>query len=162
MKTLFLVRHAKSSWEIGAATDFDRSLNERGLKDAPKMASRIVAAKHSIDHFISSPALRAKTTAAIFAKAYQVAPEDITLIPSLYEPTVSAFEQVTRGIDDRYSTVAIFSHNPEITTFVNSFKVVQVDDMPTWAVAGIRFDCARWQDFRSAPAELLLFWYPKM
>ena len=65
-KILLLVRHAKSSWEIGTLSDFERSLNERGKKDAPMMAKRLIDKKIKIDAFVASPAKRAKKTAELF------------------------------------------------------------------------------------------------
>ncbi len=70
MKTLLLVRHAKSSWNDLTLSDFDRPLNDRGKDDAPQMAKRIKDKKIKIDLFISSPAKRAKKTANIFMEIF--------------------------------------------------------------------------------------------
>ena len=83
MKILLLVRHAKSSWDTPGINDFDRPLNERGKKDAPEMAKRI-AEKITIDHFVSSPAKRARRTAKYFAEAFDQKKEDIKLVDELY------------------------------------------------------------------------------
>src|SRR5687768_14565502 len=85
MKTVLLVRHAKSSWDDISLSDFDRPLNDRGKKNAPEMAERLSNKDVPIDAFISSPAKRAKKTAEVFAKAYKHDKEDVILVPSLYE-----------------------------------------------------------------------------
>ena len=80
-KILFLVRHAKSSWDNEALPDFERPLNERGKKDAPKMATRLKDKNIIINAFISSPAKRAKKTAELFIKEFGGNKEEIILIP---------------------------------------------------------------------------------
>ena len=77
MKTLILVRHAKSDWGTPSLGDFDRPLNDRGKRDAPVMAQRLLDKKIKIDAFISSPAKRAKKTATVFAEAYDKKKDDI-------------------------------------------------------------------------------------
>ena len=83
MKTLLLVRHAKSSWDLATLNDFDRSLNERGKKDAPVMAQRLLDRKIDINTFVSSPAKRAKKTAELFCSIYKKDKEQIVFIQTL-------------------------------------------------------------------------------
>jgi phosphohistidine phosphatase len=161
MKSLFVIRHAKSDWSSGASTDFDRPLNERGFKDAPMMAKRMHAQAHKIDAFISSNAMRAKTTAAFFAEAYGSKAKDILLIPELYHAPAQQFYETIAKVDDALNHIAIFSHNPGITHFVNSLGVAIVDDMPTCAIFGITVDIANWKDFEKAKKTFLYFDYPK-
>jgi phosphohistidine phosphatase len=84
LKTLLLVRHAKSDWNDASLSDFDRPLNERGKRDAPAMAHRLLDKKIAIDAFISSPAKRARKTASIFSKEYGKDKEELILIDELY------------------------------------------------------------------------------
>ena len=84
MKQVLLVRHAKSDWSTPSLGDFDRPLNDRGKRDAPVMAQRLVEKKIAIEAFISSPAKRAKRTAVIFAKEYKQDKDDIIFIEELY------------------------------------------------------------------------------
>ena len=160
MKSLLLIRHAKSSWDIDA-DDFDRSLNPRGHKDAPEMANRLIHKKIAIDRFISSPAKRAITTAGYFANAYNVAENEIVQVPTLYEPTIEAFLKAITNIDDALSNIAIFSHNPTITAFANSLTNAQIDDMPTCAIFAIKADIEHWKDFADGKKEFWFFDYPK-
>jgi phosphohistidine phosphatase len=134
MKTLLLVRHAKSSWDAPGLSDFDRTLNERGKKDAPEMAKRLKEKDISIDLFVSSPAKRARKTAKYFAEEFDVKKDDIQLVDDLYSATQSAFQKTVSELNDKNNAVAIFSHNPGITEFANSLSNVRIDDMPTCSI----------------------------
>jgi phosphohistidine phosphatase len=161
-KTLLLVRHAKSSWEMGVASDFERTLNDRGKKDAPEMAQRIHNRLNNIDAFVSSPATRAKKTAEAFAEAYNQHPSGIHLIPDLYHANTPHFFKVINTLKDEWNTVAIFSHNPGITELVNMLiPEVKMANMPTCAVFAVKIAAESWKDFVSADKELLFFDFPK-
>ena len=160
-KTLILVRHAKSSWDVIGMDDFDRPLNERGKKDAPEMAKRLKEKGLKIDVFISSPAKRARKTAKIFAEEYKVEKEEILQIQNLYEASANAFYEVVSAIDDKYQTAIIFSHNPGITQLANSLTNVHIDDMPTCALFAVHVEAARWNEFKHSTKNFLFFDYPK-
>lgn len=160
MKSLLLIRHAKSSWDLDV-DDFDRPLNHRGQNDAPAMAKRLIKKDINIDCFVSSPAKRALTTAAFFADAYDKNSKDILTISSLYEPTIHAFYNAITDLDDNFKTVAFFSHNPTITDFANKLTSFRIDDMPTCAVFGVKADVKKWKEFISVQKEFWFFDYPK-
>ena len=160
MKTLLLIRHAKSSWNL-YVNDFERPLNNRGLADAPVMAERLIKKGVKIDFFVSSPAKRALSTASFFAEAYGIKPKNIFSVAPLYEPKINAFYNCIQGIDDRYNTVAVFSHNPEITQFANKLTSVKVDDMPTCAVFAVEADVKKWKEFSTIEKKFCFFDYPK-
>lgn len=161
MKTLLLIRHAKSSWDDAAVADVDRPLNDRGRRDAPAMAKRLIKAGISIDRFVSSPARRARQTAELFAHEFDVKEKKIRFVPQLYQATQPAFEAVIDGLDNDDDTVAIFSHNPGITEFVNTLtSAVRIDNMPTCAVFVVKSETKHWKDFR-ATAQFGFFDYPK-
>jgi phosphohistidine phosphatase len=161
-KVLFLIRHAKSSWETGLLSDFDRPLNERGKKDAPEMAARLKNKKISIDAFVSSPAKRAKKTAELFCEIYKVPEKSIQFIPALYHAHCSTFFDVVCALDDTFNNVAIFSHNPGITEFADMLSTeIEIDNMPTCSIFGIKVFTNHWANFKSAKKEFLLFDYPK-
>lgn len=163
MKTLLIIRHAKSSWDLGTLNDFDRSLNERGKKDAPVMAQRLLDKKINIDAFVSSPAKRAKKTAELFCKVYDKSKDDLILISTLYHATPEIFFEVIEQLNDDFTSVAIFAHNPGITEFVNQLvEDVIIDNMPTCSVFAIKINIAKWKDFAKAKKELLFFDYPKV
>ena len=161
MKTLFIIRHAKSSWDDPSQSDFDRPLNERGKKDAPKMAERLREKKFPIDIFISSPAKRARKTAAHFIEEFGGKEKEIVLMDNLYEASPNAFFNAVSTIEDKYQSAAIFSHNPGITEFVNMLTDHIVPNMPTCGVFGVKALVNTWAEFRDSKKELLLFDYPK-
>jgi len=162
MKTLLVIRHAKSSWDIETLNDFDRSLNERGKQDAPLMARRILDKKIFIDAFVSSPAKRAKKTAELFCHELNKDKEDIIFESALYHATVKIYFDVVEKLHEGYSTVALFSHNPGITEFVNELvDGVMIDNMPTCCVFAVKIDTIKWKDFSKAKKELLFLEYPK-
>lgn len=163
MKTLLIIRHAKSSWDIATLNDFDRTLNERGKKDAPIMAQRLLDRKINIDAFVASPAKRAKKTAELFCTVYNKNKEDIILISALYHAATQIFFEVIDQLDDTFKSVAIFSHNPGITEFVNELvENVLIDNIPTCGIFAIQINIAKWKDFTKAKKELLFFDYPKV
>ncbi len=162
MKTLLLIRHAKSSWDNANLADFDRPLNDRGNKDAPKMAKRLISKKIMIDAFISSPAKRAKKTAQLFIKQYGKNEEEVILVSALYEASVNDFYQTINDVDDKYNSIAIFSHNPGITHFANALAdKVRLDNMPTCSVFAVKAEIKKWNDFKEAGKNFWFFDYPK-
>lgn len=161
MKTILLIRHAKSDQGF-PGNDFERPLNERGKRDAPDMAGRLKDRKIRIDKFVSSPAVRAFTTARIFSKAYDYKENDILQVSALYHAPSPVFYDVIAQLSDQWDHVAIFSHNPGITNFVNSCTdEVQVDNMPTCGIFAVEADCEQWSGFEQAGKRFLFFDYPK-
>ena len=162
MKTLLLVRHAKSSWDLATLNDFDRSLNERGKKDAPVMAQRLLDRKIDINIFVSSPAKRAKKTAELFCSIYKKDKEQIVFIPALYHASLNTFFEVITQLNDDYNCVAIFSHNPVINEFVNQLvENVTIENMPTCGVFAVKTSITKWKEFSTSKKEFLFFDYPK-
>lgn len=161
MKTLILVRHAKSDWGDPSLDDFDRPLNDRGKRDAPAMADRLLKRKIKIDSFISSPAKRAKKTATIFAEAYKTEKDDIVFREELYGAAEPVFAKVVANAKKKADCIAVFSHNPGITDYANTLTSARVDNIPTCGVFAVNADCGAWEDFATAKKELLFFDYPK-
>lgn len=161
MKTLLLIRHAKSSWDDEGLSDYDRPLNERGKKDAPRMAERLHERDIKIDAFISSPAKRARKTAEQFAKRYKKDDDDIILKTELYMAGDDAFYSVVEKLDDKYDCVAIFSHNPGLTDFANELTDARIDNIPTSGIFAVSIETRKWNKFRDAKKKFLFFDYPK-
>ncbi|MFN8288791.1 MAG: histidine phosphatase family protein [Chitinophagaceae bacterium] len=161
MKTLLLVRHAKSDWGDPGLSDFERPLNERGKKDAPAMAKRLAERKIKVDAIVSSPAKRAAKTAKAFAEELEVKKKDFEYKEELYLAAPSVFYDVVERLDDEYKTVALFSHNEGITDFANQLTDARIDNIPTCGVFAIKADCEKWSDFRHCKKEFWFFDYPK-
>ncbi|MBX9733153.1 MAG: histidine phosphatase family protein [Chitinophagaceae bacterium] len=162
MKQLIIVRHAKSSWANIGMSDFERPLNERGNRDAPEMANRLIKRNVPIDTFISSTANRAFSTATYFAKAYGQKHSDIIGISELYHASPATFFEVIKQLNDESNTVALFSHNPGITDFVNQLTDTSIDNMPTCGVFAVKIDTNDWAEFMHAKKTFWFFDYPKL
>ena len=161
MKSVILVRHAKSSWDDAGVSDFDRPLNARGKEDAPKMAKRLIDRHITIDAFISSTAKRARKTASIFMKEFEGDKDEIILVPELYLPATEAFYSAIANAPSKAKTIALFSHNPGITDFVNDLTDVRVDDMPTCSIFAVKADIQDWKQFKDAEKQYWFFDFPK-
>ncbi len=161
MKALILVRHAKSDWGDPGLADYDRPLNERGKRDAPVMAHRLLDKKIKIDAFITSPAKRAAKTAKIFAAEFRRKKERIILREELYLAEPASFFDVVSDMDNKFNTIALFSHNNGLTDFANLLTDTRVDNIPTCGVFAVRAECDSWKDFRKAKRDFWFFDYPK-
>jgi len=161
MKTLLLVRHAKSDWSAEGLGDSERPLNERGKKDAPEMAKRLKKKGLKIDAFISSPANRAKKTAKYFADEFNVDKDNILIEPKLYGAPPSGFETVVASLNDKKDTVVVFSHNPGITDYANTLTNVHTDNIPTCGIFAVQVNVDKWSDFSKAEKSFLFYDYPK-
>ncbi len=161
MKQLFLIRHAKSSWDSPTLKDIDRPLNERGKKDAPSMAKRLASQKIKLDALFSSNANRALSTAQCFAEEFDIKKNDIIQIPELYHANTSDFYDVITQADDDLQNLAIFSHNPGITEFINELTDKKIMDMPTCGIFAIKIHSKSWKDFATATKDFWFFDFPK-
>ena len=156
MKTLILVRHAKSDWPENT-DDYDRPLAERGLEDAVKMSKFLKDNNIEIQKFVSSPAVRALNTCKIFNQTYDI---EIDTNQKLYNPSERNFESVIYDLENDVNSVAMFSHNNGISNFANSMS----DDVfmfPTCGVAGFQIETDSWSDFENAKKKLVFFYEPK-
>ena len=160
MKTLFLIRHAKSSWGDTALPDKDRPLNDRGRRDAPKMGERLAKRDVKPDLILSSPAMRALETAEIIAKKLDYRRRDIVVDDRLYAVGADDLLDVIHKLGDKLERVMLFGHNPGLTELAHRLSS-KVTHMPTCAVAEFTFDAKSWSDIgKVKPAKVALD-YPK-
>ena len=162
MKTVYVVRHAKSSWGDLTEPDFDRPLNDRGQRNAPEMAQRLLFRGVSIDAFVTSTAKRAMQTAIHFITAYKRNPEELILREDLYHAPPQVYTAVISQQDDRFDSIAIFGHNPGISAFVNDLTTTKIDQMPTSGIFAVQADIIHWKDFPKANKNFLFFDSPKL
>ncbi len=160
-KTLILVRHAKSDWGNLSLSDFDRPLNERGLRDAPRMAQHLIEKGIAIDAFIASPAKRAKKTAQIFSNAYERDKDAIIYHTALYLAPPTVFFDVISQTDNQYNSIAVFSHNNGLTDFANLLTNTRIDDLPTCGVFAVNIATDNWANIAHADKHFLFCDYPK-
>ncbi len=161
MKKLYLLRHAKSSWDDPDLDDFDRPLNERGEKDAPLIGERL--RKHEIvpDIFYSSPALRAITTAKIIAGILECPLSGIHTDQNLYHASEMTLIDFLKNAPDKADCIFITGHNPGLTDFANLLQKELIDNIPTTGVVGIEFKISLWKDVKGKSGKMMLFEYPK-
>jgi len=160
MKQLYIVRHAKSSWDTPGLLDIDRALSGRGVKDAYQTSEWMSVEANVPQVLISSPATRALHTAMIFARTFHVDFSEIQINDRLYDSDIKDYLQVVRGISKEYASAAIFGHNPTITDFINYFADQRVSHVPTTGVVCLSFAANQWSELTS-PAKLLFFDFPK-
>ncbi len=156
MKTLFLVRHAKSSRDDPALADKDRPLNERGMREAQKVGERLAKRDVKPDLILSSPARRALTTAEIVAGKIDYRLKDIAVDDRLYAATPEDLLAIVHELDDKAKRVMLFGHNPGLLELVHRLSE-SITDMPTCAVAEFAFDMKSWSRFgKEQPARVTL------
>ena len=161
-RRLTVVRHAKSDWGDFSLADFDRPLNQRGLKDAPAMGARLRDRGEVPEVIICSPALRAHTTAKLFAKELGYAEDALVLEPSIYEAPVSALLDVVRRLDEGVSHAMMVGHNPGSEQFVSFLLGEPSRELVTCAVVDLTLCCSSWRSLGGGEGTLVSHWYPKM
>ncbi|WP_457599595.1 SixA phosphatase family protein, partial [Hydrogenimonas sp.] len=145
MRELFLVRHAKSSWDDPTLSDFERPLNERGKRDAPIMGEHLAKLGVHPDLILSSPAKRAKKSAKIFAEALGYDPERIEYLSSIYEASPQTLLYIVCQLPEKAKRVMLVGHNPSLTLLANQLGDIAIDNIPTAGVVGIAFDTGSWE-----------------
>ncbi len=161
MKRLTIVRHAKSSWNHPDLSDFDRPLNKRGERNAPEMGRRLADRGESVDHMITSPAVRALTTAGMIADALGHPRSKIALDDGLYGASASETLRIVKNCDDQVERLMIFGHNPGLTDFAELMTGVRIENVPTSGVVIVDLAVDRWADVELGSGELVDFDYPK-
>lgn len=160
MKTLTLMRHAKSDWGSPRLPDHDRSLNERGMRDAPMMAQRLLkrwaASERATPLLISSTALRAKTTAGFVARALDL---PLRLEPGLYPFALHDVKAVITAVEDDVEHLMLVGHNPGISILASALGAEAALELPTAAVVSLQFDANSWADVLTKTA--LSSWFDK-
>ncbi|MEW6506499.1 MAG: histidine phosphatase family protein [Bacteroidota bacterium] len=161
MKTLYLIRHAKSSWDDKDLTDFERPLNKRGNRDAPFMALLLKEEKVVPDLIISSPALRAISTAQIFADKFDYPKNKILLEKSIYLSGIKELEAIVQSIPDSHNIVFVFGHNPSITHYANHLGNKFITNIPTCGIVGIGFYEKNWHKVEMGKGKTFRLEFPK-
>jgi phosphohistidine phosphatase len=155
------MRHAKSSWAIDGQPDFERSLNERGMKDAPEMGKRIADKKFHPQLIITSPAVRTLKTAKKVAKQLEYDENLIEQEPLIYEAHTDEILYLIRNLDDALHRVMLIGHNPTFTSMIGILTGSLVENMPTAGVALISFDFKSWRQVAQGTGQLDWFDFPK-
>ncbi len=159
MKTLIVIRHAKSSWKFDLP-DKDRPLSLRGRRDVIKISSYLSNNEETPDLLISSHASRSLYTSLFIADAWGYPEESIVVDEGLYHASSDEVLDIIsrqKGAD----SIALFGHNPGLTQLVNNFSNEFIDNLPTCGVFAVNLQIESWSDIRSATFERKFFITPK-
>jgi phosphohistidine phosphatase len=159
MKTLYLLRHAKSSWSDASLRDFDRPLNDRGREAAQQIGKRLASEKLSAPLLICSPALRTRETAEIVLQNSQLRVEE-RFDERIYEASLRDLTQVVSEIPDDKQVAILIGHNPGFEELL-AFLTSEARRMPTCALAKIKFDSESWREVRTGEGTLEWFTTPE-
>lgn len=163
MKTLYIIRHAKSSWDDLDQSDYDRPLNERGKRDAPRMGKRLKEKEIHPDIILSSPAKRACSTGKRIAEILKYPKNNIKTIKALYHADEVTLLETLKKVNDNCDVVMLIGHNPGLTEFVNTISEdeTSIDNIPTCGIVAFEFKIDSWKEIKWAMGKMLFFDYPK-
>jgi phosphohistidine phosphatase len=162
VKTLTILRHAKSSWDEPGLADFDRPLNGRGKRDAPVMGQRMKAAGIRPSLIVSSPAARAWSTAKIVAREMAYPVEFLQRERDLYHAGTEALFDVIARQDEGFNSIVIVAHNPGLTDLANKLIPGLTSNLPTAGFVSVLIDTDTWELRGRKSADLIEFNYPKL
>ncbi|CDF80049.1 phosphoglycerate mutase [Formosa agariphila KMM 3901] len=158
MKTIILVRHAKSSWKYDV-DDRHRPLKTIGIKNTIKVCNRFnVLQNQPLKHVYSSPAKRALDTCKLFVEHYNPKSHiDINITEDLYDFQGNSLVQFVKSLPDSIPSVYLFGHNNAFNNFVNTYGDIFIDNVPTSGLVLLEFDIDHWTDLKPGTLKLKLF-----
>ncbi|MFO8021955.1 MAG: histidine phosphatase family protein [Perlabentimonas sp.] len=160
-KTLFILRHAKSSWDDASKSDFDRPLNNRGVKDANIMAKELADKLSKLDLILASSANRAASTAQIFAHTLNFPEGKLRFDDSIYTAHEGDIENIVKELPDDHTQVLIVGHNPTLTYFANRYYPEHIGNMPTAGIVMLEFNANSWSKVSKENLASYFFDFPK-
>ena len=161
MKTLYLLRHAKSSWDNPELDDFERPLNKRGHHDAPLIGNLLEKLNISPDLIISSPAIRASMTARIIADAIKYPLDRIRYDENIYEAGELDLLEVIYAVGDTVDKLMLVGHNPSFTYLSHYLAKHHVQNIPTCGLFAAELNITSWTKVKKNCGKLSLYEYPK-
>jgi phosphohistidine phosphatase len=150
MKTVYIVRHAKSSWEFPQLEDHERPVIPKGIRRTERVIEFLRERNIKVDLLYASHAVRSAETARMLAPAVGVEPDQIITEPEIYHGGTSALTPLIYGLPDGADSVMIVGHNPAVTDFANEYTHEYLDWLPTSAVVALRFDTNDWSKIDEA------------
>jgi len=161
MKTLFITRHAKSSWNSDATDDFSRPLNKRGLRDAPVMAQRLLQRQLVPQLVVSSTATRALDTTKLMLPILEISEDKLITTDAIYEAPVGALANTIETQSDEFDSLMLVGHNPGVSGLAEFLSRDTRLQMPTCAMACMQLEIDCWQELNRDCASLVWYDYPK-
>ena len=161
MKELYLIRHAKSSWDNSEdIDDVNRPLALRGLRDARKMADRLYRLGVRFDKFFASSGIRALHTALIFARRLDLDSQSIEINDKLYLPSRHEILEAVRGADNQLNCIAVFSHDPGISDFAFHTEA-RIEHIVTTGILHFKLNAESWREVSFANLQFQSYDFPK-
>ena len=160
-KELVLIRHAKSDWSDGSLKDFDRPLNARGRRVAPKMGKKLFENEELPELILTSPAARALSTTEYISEQLPIDASKIVHTPDIYEASVRTLLSIINTIDDQYNRVFMVGHNPGFSYLAEYLSGEEIRNVPTCGVVKINLTVDSWQEVSQNLGTLNYFIYPK-
>lgn len=161
MKKLILFRHAKSDWSVAGQKDFDRGLNDRGQRDAPRMSVLLKDIQPKVDAVVCSTAVRTRLTCDYILEQIQVAPERVHYRDELYQASARILFNEICGLDSDWEVVLMVGHNPGISHIAEYLTKSEVGEVPTSGIVIIDFDCDDWTEISEGTGKMVAYRYPK-
>lgn len=161
MKTIYIIRHGKSSWDNPELPDEKRPITERGKKRTKKVAEFLVSQHINVDGIFSSHAVRAFETAKIIASGLNFPLNKIIINPHIYHANSDSLTDQIFALPETFHSIVIVGHNPTLTDFVNQFLVEPIENLPTSGVVSISFDTETWEDIPLAKRKTNFILFPK-
>ena len=161
MKTLTIVRHGKSDWSNFNLADYDRPLKARGFTEAYKMAERLKESGDPPQIFYASPANRALYTSIIFSRVIYSQFDNLIINEGLYLASARTMLNIVKQTPEKYTHLALFGHNPGVTSFANGFISNHIDNIPTSGFVKLEFDVIHWNEISAGNLLDYIFDYPK-
>ena len=158
-KTLAIIRHGKSTWDYGPIADMDRPLKENGISNTILISQKIKERKIVPDLMITSPAVRAYSTALIVARELGYPTEKIVIDSSIYGDSEEDILEIIKSTDDTVNHLFIFGHNPAFTFLPNQFLSKQIENLPTSGLALFEFATEKWAEIskQNVATEICIF-----
>jgi len=162
MKTLYIVRHAKSSWDHPGLSDHERPLLQKGEKRTNLITDYLLEKKVNVDLILSSHAVRAYETAKIIANGLDYPEDNIQISESIYHGDIDTLLSHLFETPDIVASVMMFGHNPTFTYFANYFLKDKLDWLPTSGVVCVEFKTDKWENIMDAKKRVKFVISPKM
>ncbi len=161
MKTLVIVRHAKSSWSDSSLDDHDRPLKKRGYRDAPLMGAVLAEWGPPVDRVLSSSAVRALETAELVVEELGLPMDEIRVEEDLYHASAGEMLEIIEEQEDYLDGIMLFGHNPGMTNLVNLISDLNLYNLPTSGVVMLQYDVGSWRKIADADPVYAAYDFPK-
>ena len=162
MKQVYIVRHAKSSWDNFELSDHDRPLMPAGIRKTEKIITFLNSKKVAPELIISSSAVRAYETAKLIAEGIGYNADKIIKSKAIYHAGEDEIYDELFSVDNHINSVMIVGHNPTLTNFVNNFVRTEIDNLPTTGVLSVEFKTNSWALITKAKFKVKFVIYPRM